>query len=569
MQISLVLKAASRLSTKMLAYQIKRAIRNRFCLIFPSLYEHHINSKASKVPSLGASSKVLVELAEKVSTFYVNEYSNQVERASKGIIKLFEKEIDFGGVESMRWNHRIESEGDFQLWRQKLSHMGFVCPMLIGGKEAHFRAISAILSNYRDYAKFNIPDCFSSYWFTYSVSHRVLAIMSGYIIANSQRPLPDALKRQIEEFLRWNIAFILVNIEHELKNNHVERNLAAICLYCNCVDSVPLKLASKINTDVKDYITSCILDDGMNSDRSAMYQGLTMMALTVFSKTAFLSEETCKIAEEMLIKASRAWSVMTHPDGEISLFNDSWFGEVPKVESVVNAPSLAPIETLKEAGYVRMHYGDFFLLFDAGEIGPTWNPGHGHADFLAIELDVAEVRFIVDPGTYQYSTGKRRQFERSAQSHNGPCWKNVAPVEYHGCFKVGNMAKGKLCSASGDDLTAQATGSLALPQGKVKREIFASHEGVFFTDTWDKGADTPMVRLVVQGEWIIKSKTDYRVTFQYGNKQASVILDLGTIKKVEACQWARHYLRSEDATAIYMEPKSDGANIQRLTWEII
>jgi len=357
------IRAAFRLSPKMVAYRLKRAIRNQFCLYFPSVYERHIERITRKIPRLVIPCQdSIIDLARTISIFYADEYRDRSDDVSNGIFTLFGERVDFGNVDNIEWHHEIRREEDFQLWRQKLCHMGFVCPMLLDGKDNHLRAVEKIISGYFDYAKFDVPNCFSSYWFPYSVSHRVLAIMSGYILSNIQGKYQHSLKLKIEDFLRWNIGFILANIEHELKNNHVERNLAAICFYYSCVEAVSTRLSNKIDRDVNDYISACVLEDGMISERSTMYQGLSAMALTIFSRSMFLSESTRRRAEQLLPKAIRAWNIMTHPDGEISLFNDSWFNEIPKVGLFTTAQTLSSVESLSNAGYVRMQYGDYFIL---------------------------------------------------------------------------------------------------------------------------------------------------------------------------------------------------------------
>ena len=62
---------------------------------------------------------------------------------------------------------------------------------------------------------------------------------------------------------------------------------------------------------------------------------------------------------------------MSHPDGEIALFNDSWCGEVPSPVRILRARPLRQCELLPDAGYVRLDYGPYFALFDAGPIGPS------------------------------------------------------------------------------------------------------------------------------------------------------------------------------------------------------
>jgi len=552
----------------MIAYHLRRVFRNKFCARFPNLYRTYIQQSAGNVPRIDDTKNKSLDLAREVAQFYIHEYQDSYKDVHQGIVTLFRKKVDFGKADQIDWHYHNESENDFQLWRQKLGHMGFVCPMLAQGDEKELQTISFILSGYRKNAKFTNRDCFSSYWFPYSVSHRVLAILSGYLIAEKKGTLSNFLKEEIVEFLRWNIGFILKNVEHELKNNHVERNLAALCLYFNCVGNVEETLARQIDKDVHDYISECVLDDGMNIERSVMYQGFSAMGLNIFTNTEFLSQKTRLLAEDRYEKALRAWALMSHPDGQISLYNDSWFGEVPEVAHIGKRPEFRALETLPESGYVRIERGDYFLIFDAGAIGPRWNPGHGHADFLSVEVDIEAVRFIVDPGTYQYSTGPRRKRERAAQSHNGPCWTSVDPVEYHGCFKVARLAEARLSSASESGETVKVEGTLKVRQGEVRRSITATNEKILFLDNWSGRSEQAEVKLLIQGEWVLADSSKERMTFTRDSKAVSVVIHLGKVSKISESSWACRYLESRTATEVTLLPETSASSTAYLSWSI-
>ncbi|MFD1810021.1 heparinase II/III family protein [Gemmobacter lanyuensis] len=422
----ITLQALARLSPRMVAYHMKRLARNKLCRVAPNAYAWHIERVSARVQKL-VPAPALPEQSLAVAAFYNGIYAPYIDNAAAGQFVYFAQHADFGNAASVNWHHTVDAEKDFHLWRQKFGHMGFICPMLIHGNDLHLAAVADLLARFREQASFSTPGCFSSYWFPYSVSHRILAILSGYLVARNRRSLPERLCCEIEEFLRFNIGFVLANIEHELNNNHVERNLAALCFYYSNVPAPCPTIVHQLDRNVTAIIQDTILSDGMSVERSAMYQGLSVMSLQVFAQTPFLSPKTRVLASERLKQAIRAWHFMAHPDGDIALFNDSWLGEVPKPSQISTSPKFAEIETLDSAGYARLCRGDIFALFDAGPIGPSSNPGHGHADFLSIEVDVAGTRFIVDPGTYQYSTGPRRMHDRAAAEHNGPAARGLNP----------------------------------------------------------------------------------------------------------------------------------------------
>ncbi|WP_225026142.1 heparinase II/III family protein [Xinfangfangia pollutisoli] len=564
------LQAASRLSPRMVGYHLKRLARNKLVPRLPDRYAARIARAADRLPGLrpaAATGEAALAMAQGVAAFYREEYRHEIDDAARGRFTFFGQSVDFGRAADIDWHHRIPAEMDFHLWRMKLGHMGFLCPMLTDGGPAHLEAVAEIFAGYRARARFDQPECFSSYWFPYSVSHRILALLSGYLIARAAGRLPAPLCAEIEDFLRWNVAFVEANIEHELKNNHVERNLAALCFYYSCAQAVPPALARRLDRDVAGIIRACILDDGLLAERSAMYQGLSVMALQVFAAAPFLTPATRRLAETQARKAARAWSFMTHPDGEIALFNDSWFGEVPPAHAIVAPARFDPVALLPQAGYARLEGDGIFALFDAGAIGPRWNPGHGHADFLSIEVDVAGRRFLTDPGTYQYSTGPRRMFERSAQAHNGPGAAGLEPVSYYGCFRVGQLAEARLLAPEAPGTRAVA-GELPLPGGGLLRRSLQLLPGALaISDRWQGRFEAPQLRLSLPATWQLVERHPQALVFACDGARAQLSVQAGRIGSIGPGHWACRYLVDSPAqiVTLFPEPSAEAA---RLEWQI-
>jgi uncharacterized heparinase superfamily protein len=81
------------------------------------------------------------------------------------------------------------------------------------------------------------------------------------------------------------------------------------------------------------------------------------------------------------------------------------------------------------------------MIIDAGEIGPSYLPGHSHCDTLSFELMADEIPIIVDTGVSTYEIGARRQLERSTASHNTVQVGNLEQSEIWAGFRVGRRAK--------------------------------------------------------------------------------------------------------------------------------
>ena len=293
------LHAAFRQSPRMLLFRMKRLLRNNIARKFPETYQKYVDGKVTSLPAFRITGRENVDLAEKVANFYAPVYRAYTEDAAKGSFTFYGHQVDFGTPEAINWNTTISSESDFHLWRMKLGHMGFICPMLIDRKPNQLDAVSRIIDGYKTNTRYDEPGAFSSYLFPYSVSHRILAIISGFILTIRKGCLPKDLEVQIQDFLHWNAGFLFGNIEHELKNNHVERNLAALCLYLDALENVPYALIKSLDRDVREIIEACVLSDGLLVERSAMYQGLTVMALMVFAEAAYLIDGHTSIGQEL------------------------------------------------------------------------------------------------------------------------------------------------------------------------------------------------------------------------------------------------------------------------------
>lgn len=566
-EVKIFFTAVKRISFKMFLYQLKRIARNKFTRFFPSIYLKYIKYSEKKIRKIDEVSHQ-DELMRYVVNFYVKEDHGYLDRAASGEFSFFGVSKDFGNPQSIDWHHKIPEEINFHLWRQKLNHLGFVGAMLAEGQN-YLSAVESILDSYQAHEHFNNSECFSSMWFTYSASHRVLAILSGLAIGNSKSIIGKNLFDKIQNRLRFDITFILKNIEHELKNNHVERNLAALCLYFSCTSILSKKLSLRINRMVYSYLTENILYDGVMVERSAMYQGLTVLSLKIFKSTAFLDSTTRSLAEILYLKASRAWAILCHPDEEISLFNDSWHDEIPRRSVLEPLPKLAPLEVLLESGFSRIQNDNFFIIFDSGAIGPKWNPGHGHSDFLSVELDIFGERLIVDPGTTQYSCDAKRDNQRSSNQHNGPSIKNEIITEYLDCFKVGNHPEAFLTSIHTGKENTSLLGRLDTTKGAMCRKIFVEDNAVSFTDHWDQVKGEGLVRLLIDSSWIIRfEEFSKKILLSKDGLYAEIYVTVGVINTPGRDKWSSKYLKTQDAWCIDLSPNRNCDGSQSLRWNV-
>lgn len=194
-----------------------------------------------------------------------------------------------------------------------------------------------------------------------------------------------------------------------------------------------------------------ILADGGHFELSPMYHGIILEDLLDIENLAKAYGLGAIIKTETVAKMRHWLAAMSHPDGEIAFFNDSAFGIAPNLTEsneyaerlkhpVQKAPSDGVL-CLAESGYVRLQHGDAVLMVDAAPIGPSYLPGHAHADTLSFELSLHGQRVMVNSGTSCYGSGLERQRQRGTAAHNTLIVDGKDSSEVWGGFRVARRAQ--------------------------------------------------------------------------------------------------------------------------------
>lgn len=122
---------------------------------------------------------------------------------------------------------------------------------------------------------------------------------------------------------------------------------------------------------------------------------------------------------------------LCHPDGDIAFFNDAAFGIAPRPADIVayaashgcafgkqQSTSLSYVH-LVDTGYITVQLGQGSkVMLDVAAVGPSYQPGHAHADTLSFELSLFGQRVLVNSGTSQYGENAERRRQRGTAAHN-------------------------------------------------------------------------------------------------------------------------------------------------------
>lgn len=272
-------------------------------------------------------------------------------------------------------------------------------------------------------------------WDSYPTSRRIVSWIEA---APQSHRVVRSLYRQA--------SFLFRNVEDHILGNHVLANAKALLF-------AGLRFAGRGEADawregayrmLRREISEQILDDGGHFERSPMYHALVLHDLLDMINV-LPAADVRGLLETAADRMIPFLSGVTHPDGDLALFNDSTVEIAPPTDDLLDyARSVAGIAAerggeggasgeFSASGYYVHRTERTYLIVDAGKVGPDHLPAHAHADIFSYELSLAGLRIVVDRGCSRYEAGPTRNEERATRSHNtvtvdgesqAECWKS-------------------------------------------------------------------------------------------------------------------------------------------------
>jgi uncharacterized heparinase superfamily protein len=251
-------------------------------------------------------------------------------------------------------------------------------------------------------------------------------------------------------------------LEHHLRGNHLLESAITLKLLSGSLRGAAVPRWVRLADRVLDAeLAEQFLLDGGHFERSAMYHALLLHGLLDLVNLLPDDDEVRVRLAERVPSLLHFLSGMTHPDGEIALFNDAAFGIAPSPAALFEyagrlgfAQPAAASASFPETGYHAFRQGGDLLVVDAGPIGPDYLSTHAHGDIFSFELSLGGRRVAVDAGTSTYAEGPERDWVRSTRSHNTVEIDGADQCEFFGAFRVGRRGRpqGVLARASTDAL---------------------------------------------------------------------------------------------------------------------
>ncbi|MGI9301736.1 MAG: heparinase II/III family protein [Gammaproteobacteria bacterium] len=283
-----------------------------------------------------------------------------------------------------------------------------------------------------------------------------------------------------------------------------------------------------------------ILADGGHFERSPMYHSMILEdVLDLISLFRVFDRKTPEQWLDAVTRMHRWLRVMTHPDGNISFFNDAAVGvaaspaELDEYTSRLALeppePSGAGLTLLEDSGYARLRAGQATLLVDVAPVGPDYLPAHAHADALSFELSADSRRVLVNSGTSVYGNGAERKRQRGTAAHNTVCINDEDSSEVWDAFRVARRARVFNVESASDDtlhIAAAHDGYRHLFGRPIHRRRWAMTENELIVEDGISGTGIHKIeiRFHAHPEFAIHKATGNR--FEFRDAADSTVLEM-------------------------------------------
>lgn len=287
----------------------------------------------------------------------------------------------------------------------------------------------------------NNPCPYGDGWHPYTISLRITNWISTYGIFIDEINNDISFRDQIVESLYTQYSYLQKNLEKDVLGNHYFENIKALII--GSIFFVEEHVKSKFIKELLEQLNEQILEDGMHFELTPMYHKIILedlIKITVWLKNESVNAKLTEYIKKMI-------DVMYSFEegfGKTPAFNDSADGisksYVCLLETCKQEFDLIPkyIDSFEDSGYYIIKNNQYKLIFDCGEICPSYLPAHGHCDALSYELSIGGCPILVNSGTYQYEDGEWRNYFRKTKAHNTVMVDDREQSQFWGSFRVAN-----------------------------------------------------------------------------------------------------------------------------------
>ncbi len=295
---------------------------------------------------------------------------------------------------------------------------------------------------------------------------------------------PYPISRRVVNWIKWLVEFKIENeticnslcsqvdflsrrLEYHILGNHLFANAKAL-IFAGMFFEFDLadKWLAKGLKIFKNELKKQFLEDGAHFELSPMYHSIMLEdILDIVNIMTVYGVDSKGYISQKSIAAKLSWlKYMSHPDGDISFFNDSMFNMSANYEGLADYASRLGFSNKglevnhDTSGYIKLVNNKVTLIADVAKIGPDYLPGHAHADTLSFECSINGDRVLVNSGVSTYDISEQRLYDRGTSSHNTLIVNGSNSSQVWSSFRVAKRAavKNIKISRSGRQSTVSA-----------------------------------------------------------------------------------------------------------------
>lgn len=404
----------------------------------------------------------LLELAP----IFLQEWTSKNTDCSKTSFTFLNRTKQFNGVNSIDWS--FSEYG--MLWCYNLNYLDFLLQSSISIEDRN-ELLNSYLSKIETNAIALSP---------YPISLRNINLIK-YTVVLLQSSLTNEEKQMQIKRINGNLystyRILQNNLEYHILANHLLEN--AFSLLFGSVYLRDNELWELSKSLIFQQLNEQILEDGGHYELSPMYHQILLDRLLdciniLKNNTCFADRETVlQKLEEYAVRMLKWLNIITFNNGSIPLLNDSSIGIAPATSDLnqyanrLNVVSLQDVEryksaeqskTLADSGYRKCSNNLYECIVDVGAIGPSYQPGHAHADTFNFVLNVNDKPVIIDPGVSTYDHNVNRLRERGTSLHNTVVVNGVNSSGVWSSFRVAHRANVTITNESSNFIEAKHDG---------------------------------------------------------------------------------------------------------------
>ncbi len=266
-------------------------------------------------------------------------------------------------------------------------------------------------------------------WEPYPISLRVVNWIKWLTV---NREKIGAASSAIDQSLAVQVRYLAKRLEYHLLANHLLANAKAL-VFAGLAFTGD-EAAGWLKKGLALYraqLPEQVLADGVHFELSAMYHSIMLEdVLDCVNLARGAAHEEAAFLNDFAERMMAALDLLVGPDGAIVKFNDAADG-IALAPATLTAyaaalgftPPPVPQSAAGSArdgrsGFVKLVAGEWTLFVKCGAIGPSYQPGHAHADSLGFELWKGTQKIVADTGTDRYVVDDERKRQRGSAAHN-------------------------------------------------------------------------------------------------------------------------------------------------------